>query len=749
MTSLSRRNALVLGGLFARRGRTTTRALTTAVGVVMALSISGLFGLVHFLTQVGEHGRQRDLGSYVDGGCVQGSYRYDPIGLQQYTKYLLASTCDAPPTPPGLAAFPAPGQVFLSPALASLRLRDQRIASRFPRVDGQIRRSGLVSSNELSVIVGVEPASGPLPVGVTSFDAFGSDADYLANYLRFNRATLLAIGLFFTLLPGGYLIAAGTRLNARTRQRQVDLLSIIGVEPVSIRRALAVEAMVTVGSGAVAGVLLARPLLARATPTFVGWTAFPGDLLPAPITMPIVVALVFGLAAVAASLGARSLPRRKEPRRRHNGQVLVAGRWALLTGGLAAAVITHWWHEDAAWPVVLGGRLSTFAGLLLVTPLVCAYVGRGLSGSDQPLTALAGARLRRPSGGLTRALAALTSGLFVLSAGATSISALGSDPAALERAYAADGASVVEVRRPSPAVRELLRGNDILTGTNSSESPDVAGALRGSCTAIGKVVGQQVPCTTSPFYGVTYQGQQPPKGLDARPVALAGPRAEILSGFVVTIIDRAQVAATDDNMLIPLSSGDAERFYDRLVGLDAGVNVRIAGSADVSGASELDTILDVFRWGAGFAVLASLIACLISLVALLYDRRPANNYVQILGVTRRQTAAAALTEVLAATAATTGLALACSVLWALSLGEAATLDGLLRTAAPFIAVVSLLAAAAAVVVFASLRQVPLNSVPDRDGLVSAQDVFTLRPPAAQRRPATPPAASTDETPILR
>lgn len=748
MTTRSPRSAWILGGLFARRGRTMTRALTVVVGVVMAVSISGLFGLVHFLTQVGENGRQRDLGSYVEGGCVQGSYRFDPVGLQQYTKYLLAASCAAPPAPPGLEHFPEPGQVFLSPALIALRERDTRIATRFPRVDGTIGAGGLVSSNELSAVIGVRPVPGSLPVGVTTFDRFGSDADFLANYLRFSRATFLAIGLFFTLLPGGYLIAAGTRLNARTRQRQIDLLSVLGVGPLALRRALAVEALCTVGVGALAGVLLARPLLSRATPTFLGWTAFPGDLLPAVATMPVVLALLLGLTALAAYLGARS-PYQQPPTRRAlpvRGHQVTRGagaRWLVLSTGIAAAVVTRRWHDDAAWPIVLGGRLSTFLGLLLITPIVCAYVGYRLAESDNALTALAGARLRHPSGGLTRALAALTSGLFVLSAGATSVTALGADPAAVQRAYAADGMSVVEVRRPGAAVRERLQHQDLrdqlLAGTNNSDAIEISGTLHGSCPTVRATIGQQVPCGATPLFGITYQGQRLPDGLDARPVELTGPRAELLSGFLVTVDGSATLGQGDDDIFIPLATAAAARLYDELIGLDASVNVRIAGAADVSGASELETILDVFRWGAGFAVLVSLLACLISLVALLYDRRAGNNYVQVLGLTRRRTAIAALAEVMAATAATTGLALACSLLWALSLGETANLQGILRTAGPFLIVAGLLAVAAAAIVSAVLRQAPAGLVPDRDGLVSARDVFTSGP----ARTPSPAAVSGD------
>lgn len=734
LTSL--RNALLVGGLFFRRGRTVTRLLAALVGTVVAVALCGLFGLANFVTHVGERGRLVELGDFREDGCIQGRYRYDPFNLDQYTVTLLAATCEDPSVPPGLSRFPEPGEVYVSPEIAELRGSDASIATRFPRIDGLIGPGGLTGSHELRAITGVEPAefvAGELPVGVVTFDEFGSQTDYLATYLRFNRTTFLVIGLFFTLLPGAFLVAACTRLNARTRERQIGLLTVIGLDATALRRALICEAVLTVGAGALLGLAVARPLFARATPTFVAWTAFPGDLSTAWTTLLVVFVLVMAMAAAAASLTTRAHLRRSRRRPTGPGGASSGWRWCVLGFGLLAAAVTHWWHADAAWPVVLSGRVSTFMGLLLVAPLVCAWLGSRLSASDDPVTALVGARLRRPSGSLTRALGALASGLFVLSAGATTIDVLGDDPAAVQHAYSPDSHSVVEVRRPSADTRHLLADHDVLTGTNTSTDPMIRGTLTGSCTAVRAVTGGQVNCDHRRLYGIAYEGQPPPEDSDATPTPLYGPRGDILAGFVVTLTDRATISPTDDNIYIPLPTADAESLYDRLVGGDSTVNVRIAGAATVSGASELTAILDIFRWGAAFAVAVSLLAALISLVALLQDRQPANNYLQILGTTRRQTATIALTEVTTAAGSTVLLALASSVLWAIGYRSDESSVNLIAVMWPFIATLLLLTAAAAALVWSTLRKAGISVVPDRDGLVATHDTFTPSSPTRGHR----------------
>ena len=631
MQLASLRNALIVGTLFARRGRAATRLLAGLVGFAAALAVCGLFGLASFVSLVGDRGQLRDFGSYREGGCIQAQYRYDPVRLEQYVNHLVAATCDDPRVPPGLPRFPRVGEVYVSPALAALRAQDQGFATRFPRVDGLIGPAGLTGADELFSIVGVEPVTGDLPLGVTSFDQFGGEADYLSTFLRFDRGTFFGIGLFFTLLPAGYLVAACTRLNARTRQRQLGLLSVMGVDPTVMRRALVWEATLTVGAGAVVGSVVASSLLSRVTPTFVSWRAFPGDLSPPPAAPVAALVLILVMTGGAAALGARPVTQRRGEPSPVARTRSFPWRWGILALGGAAALIVIWWNSDAAWPLILTGRVSSFVGLAVIAPPVCAYLGRRFSKSEKPTTSLVGVRLRHPSGSLTRALGALASGLFILSAGTTTAEHLGEDPATLQQFYEADGITLVEVRRPSQQLRSMLTEYNILSGSSA------AARLYGSCAALQQAIGNPIDCGEPGSDEISLEGQ-----------STSAPRAEALSGFVVNIVEQGKIQPGDDYVFIPLPSAEAIALYDRLIGSDPAANVRFAGAAVVSGASELAGILDVFRWGAAFAVIISLLAVLVSLVALLYDRHAGNNHMQIIGVTRRQVALVMLTEVAAA-----------------------------------------------------------------------------------------------------
>lgn len=720
MRSTPSHDSAILGSLFLRRGRVINRILTIASGAVVALALCGLFGLVHFVDHVGSVADARELGQ--GGGCIQGSYRYDSRNLSQYENVLLSATCNDPETPPGLTHFPRPGQVYVSPALSQLRTSDKRIAERYPHIDGLIDQDGLTGSNELRAIIGVSarPAD---TVGITTFDSFGTaGSDYLSTYLRLSRGTLLILGLFFTLPAAGILIAACTRLNARVRERQLQVLAIMGVRETTLRQALMTESAVLTGIGAVAGLIVAVPVYATITPHFVAWTAFPGDMAPSWLIYPVVVLLILATSSAAAWWASRFRRTGHSETPTGAAAARTGWRWGVLLLGLALAGYATW--TIAPFALVLAGRFVTVAGLLLVAAPLCARTGQRLRNSEDPLVATAGARLRRPSGALTRALAALISGLFVLSVGASTIQARSDDPAAIQAAQTVDGYSVVEVRRPDAALRATLSDYPLLSGRASTDG-NYVGTLSGPCAVIRLAAGDRgLPCSTTTMFATTYDGQGVPDGVTATSTALAGPRADLMSGYVLKPAETSRISDHDNLILIPLPTAQAESLYDRVLGANALNNIRIDGTATVSGASELAGILDVFRLGAFFTVVLSLFCILISLVSLLNDRQPGNNYLQILGLTPRQTATVALIEVSAATTACIALALFSSWLWALTTHATDHPISLLSLTAPFFVAALVLLAAAALVVWNTLRSAGVSVVPDRDNLISAHDTFT-------------------------
>lgn len=720
MSLASLRDSTILATLFLRRGRAVNRTSVLITGAVAAAALCGLLGLTQLLGHVSRAADARNLGAQQANGCIQGSYRFDPLSLEQYENLILSSTCPTPAIPPGLDRFPQPGQTYLSPALADLRKTEARIEDRYPVVTGLIDRAGLTGSNELRAIVGVEPQDAGA-LGVVAFNEFGStDSDYLATYLRIHRQTLLILGLFFTLPATGYLIAASTKLSARVRERQLSLLAIIGVQERHLRRALMLETAVLVGAGAALGLTVAISLFNRLEPHFVAWTAFPGDFA-IPVWAYLAVLLVVLSTAVCASWwGAESWRRRtgtgvtSQPRKRQ------VWRWVLLMASLVVAMASTWLTLPVQ--VVLAGRAMTVGGLLAVAAPLCASAGERLHPSDSSLTSLAGARLRSPAGALTRSLAALTAGLFVLSVGATTIQSRSDDPAAIQRAQSADGLSVVEVRRPNAVTEETLRTYQVLSGRSSTDGGYIA-TVTGPCPTLRAAIGSdRISCSHS-LFGVYSSAQRAPQGVTATPTVLSGPRADVLTGYVINPADKSAIAPGDDIVLVPLPTAAAESLYDRLVGQDPITNVRINGTAVVSGASELIGILDVFRWGALFAVTIALISALTSLVSLMYDRQPGNNYLQILGLSPRQAAGLTLIEVGAAAAACTALSLFCSWLWAVPTRTSEHPVGLLSVASPFLIGLLVLMGAATAIVSSSLRTAGVTVIPDRDNLTAAHDTF--------------------------
>jgi hypothetical protein len=79
------------------------------------------------------------------------------------------------PAPPGVAAFPKPGQVYLSPALAELahRLPARQLADRFPKTAfyETIGAAGLAGADEVVGVGGVEAGA----------DRAAGDAEFVAH----------------------------------------------------------------------------------------------------------------------------------------------------------------------------------------------------------------------------------------------------------------------------------------------------------------------------------------------------------------------------------------------------------------------------------------------------------------------------------------------------------------------------------------------------------------------------------------
>ena len=718
-----------LGVLFARRSRSSTRYLAVVVGALTAFAVCGLFGFVGFLDNAGDRGSGRSPGNFTENGCIQSDGDYVRYELSQYEGRLFAAVCDDPVIPPGLDEFPEPGEVYVSQALADLREVDERIETHLPAIDGIIDPSGLVHANELYFIGGMEPIEGELPVGTIAFDDFGSDNDYVANFLRFDRVTFIVIGSFFTVLPAVYLIAVCTQVNARIRQRQLSILAIMGVSETSLRQIQTREAALTVGTGAIIGSLISLPVFHSLTPTFIGWKAFPGDLT-LPRHAPVISAIsTIVIAVIAARIATRKQHSQKPDNNKKTSHVL-SWRSTILSAGILAGIASSWWNDDSAWPLVLGGRIATFVGLVLVVPVTLVTFGRFLQQQRNVMTSTAGARLLKPSGSLIRSLAALAAGLYVLSGGQASIESLGDDPATVQAQIDAGGSPVFRIVEPNKQAQTLLTDHNTLVETSNEtneQTADFITTFSGSCDALREITNIQTDCDQSRYYIVNNPNNPDdtvPNSVEATPL-LNQNSVSPFSRAVITIEDTPPPINSDSVVIFSPPPQDAETLYYQLEGSELGANIQIAGAEVVGGASELNQILDIFRWGAGFAIAAAIIASLLSLIALLHDRRSANNYLHIIGLTPKQTAATSLTEIVIAASAVTAIALFTSWIWALSFSIAADNQPIETTKllAPFAGTLLTITLASAALTWNNSRHTATNAIPDRDQLLTTHDIY--------------------------
>lgn len=729
---MSRRHVSFLGALFARRSRLATRYLAGAAGLSLAAALCFLFGLLNFLDGAAVRADARQFGPESADGCIVGAFRGDQFEQHQYDRIVLAQVpradCSNAPAPPGLTRLPQPGEVFVSPAIAKLREISPVIAERYPSIAGTIGRTGLLSANELRVIVGGDSAFYDRTSNVSTFDRFGSSIDWVTGYLRIDPSSLLYIGILFCIPLSVWLIYVATLVNARVRERQLGVLAVVGLDARGTCRTLVTESAITVGAGALLGAGASKVLLAMLTPTFTGLQAFRGDYEPGWSTLLRVVVAVIAVGIVASLLAAlRSVfsARHSDRGTRRGLPVLGAIALAIGFGTGIAALFSFRLREMRS--IILAGEVVTFVGIVLIVPLLAGSLGRLLREARSARAEIVGSRLRHPAGSLCRSVAALAGGLFIVSLAQTTTAAVVEDPQAIADQYASDGRSLLFVRYPSESVLQLLRPYDVLSGTDPSGNDRQV--LFGSCEAVRSATGSTEPCPDSGIY-FTFGDSGPASDvleqLDFSAVAEfpQGPRGDQLLEQIVRLTEPDRLLDQPDTVYVPVPADDANDLYNRIIAASPSTNVRIAGAEHVSGTTELNSIADVFRWGGLFAVISSLLGAGIAVIALAYDRRLATQYLEVLGVSRQRSAIALVGELLLASTPAAFAAVICAWLWGAvyAAGRDVEPSSLATVAGPF--VIGLIAEALiCLLIAAPALRAARNAVVDGD----ADAISNLRP----------------------
>ncbi|MFF4030057.1 ABC transporter permease [Streptomyces sviceus] len=210
------------------------------------------------------------------------------------------------PLPPGVAKFPAVGEMVVSPALKKLLESEdgKLLRERLPnRIAGTIAESGLIGSHELAFYRGAK--------GLAAQDLNGAAVSRIDKYGNPNPTesdsdpvlVLLVLVVFVVLLmPVAVFITAAARFGGERRDRRLAALRLVGADGRSTRRIAAGEAL----AGSVLGLVLGTGFflvgreVAGSVEVF-GQSVFPSYLNPSPL-LALLVAVAVPAAAVLVTL---------------------------------------------------------------------------------------------------------------------------------------------------------------------------------------------------------------------------------------------------------------------------------------------------------------------------------------------------------------------------------------------------------------------------------------------------------------
>ncbi|WP_055601658.1 FtsX-like permease family protein [Streptomyces aureus] len=424
---------LALGARFAVTGgrsgllRTLLTATGVGFGVALLLLASSLPNML-FQREVRESVRAVDgseqvtaprADSFLHLGRTTG-YRDDVIsGL------LLTPEGDSPAVPPGAAAFPARGEMLVSPALRDLLDSPDGalLRERLPyKVAGTIGPEGLIGPADLRYVAHVGFLT------TENFDGRGVRYGWSVPEEPMNAFLILlvVVACVVLLLPVLVFIATAVRFGGEQRDRRLAALRLVGADTAMTRRIAAGESL----AGALLGLLVGLGLFAVARQfagTFTIWdvNAYPSDVVPMPalaalalLAVPVssVVVTLFALRGVVIEpLG---VVRTSTPRRRRLWWrlLLLAAGVALLVPLMGEVQVTETSIDTVG--VVTGTTLALIGLTTLLPWLVEAVVKRLHAG---PVAwQLAVRRLQLSSGTAARAV----SGIVVAATGAIALQML-------------------------------------------------------------------------------------------------------------------------------------------------------------------------------------------------------------------------------------------------------------------------------------------------------------------------------------
>lgn len=427
---------LALGVRFAFSGGREgwIRAVLTAVGVGLGVALLLLTTAIPNVLAV-RHDRSEARADLYTGEGVRKSDRSLVVadaGTTFHDKDVIGRAVQpegpGAPLPPGVDAFPAKGEMVVSPALKKLLESDEGrlLRERLPeRIVGTVGESGLLGPAELLFYRGADGLADQVDGGrVTRLEHFGNPN---ASPERMDPVLLLLVLVIFVvlLMPVAVFIAAAVRFGGEQRDRRLAALRLVGSDSRMTRRIAAGEAL----GGALLGLVLGTGffLLGRQVTgslEVLDISVFPSFLNPSPLLAALVAVAVPAAAVLVTLFALRGVVieplgvvRTAKPARRR-----LWWRLLLPLAGLALLYPMVGYgrdHGDFNQYLVTGGVLLLLVGVTALLPWVVETVVARL-GSGGVAWQLAVRRLQLSSGSAAR----MVNGIAVAVAGAIALQML-------------------------------------------------------------------------------------------------------------------------------------------------------------------------------------------------------------------------------------------------------------------------------------------------------------------------------------
>ncbi|HUQ57348.1 FtsX-like permease family protein [Lentzea sp.] len=566
-----------------RDRRSQIATVLVALGVMIAVSlVLWLVAAPNGLQARSDRTVWREVFGQQGNGAISVSSNLDSYGGTLIQRFDVARTRPGDvPVADGIARFPEPGEVLLSPALADLvrSTAPEKLGNRFPgRQIAELGPEALKYPGELVAIIG----HAEVPDGYPAPDLRGGTGAYHNDYE--SMLTLLTrVGLVVLVVPCLVLVASAARLTATKRERRLAALRLAGASPRQVVVMTAVETAIGAVLGSVLGVVLARPFshVTSAIP-WEGGTWFPGDFVPSPAVVAAVALLAPVLVVGAAIMGLRRVV--DQPLAAEQKRTVRPWRLLAIAGGLVVfflgVTLAGQVRGDHQFTVVLLGLGAVALALVLAGPVVTSWVGRFFVGRWRgPSTLLAGRRLTGNPVAAFRGSAGVVIAVFTGSMALTMLPGLESQVPFRDPTWREDAIVAEQVKHDLTSLRlatsapivTMLEGRVGDEGHSTyaivGDCQDVAKVMTGLTCRPGPAVYSSSPLPSTRFESMDHETALPAQ-YETRPFDGGG--------RVSVVIDRQLLPAVAGEVSmvgVPTTAENRETVHTALIGTLPGVRL--------------------------------------------------------------------------------------------------------------------------------------------------------------------------------